>query len=60
MIIFKDGFDSLQNWFGTILKENKIENLYIGGLATGVCALNTIFSAYTRGLGNIFTIRKLL
>ncbi len=52
-VFFKDGFDSFyKTGLEQFLKKNKVENLYIGGLATGVCVLNTIFSAHTRGFRN--------
>lgn len=49
-VIIKHGYDAffdtnLDKW----LKNNNIKTLYICGVLTGVCVLNTIFSGFNKG-----------
>ena len=49
-IFYKHGYDAfyqtnLLSW----LKKQKITTLYVAGLLTGVCVLNTIFTAFNNG-----------
>ena len=49
-IIYKSGYDSFLNTnLNDVLKKNNIKTLYVSGVLTGVCVLNTIFSAFNLG-----------
>lgn len=50
IIFIKNGYDAFFNTQLNIYLTNyDIRNIYIGGLLTGVCVLNTIFSAFNLG-----------
>ena len=49
-IIYKPAYDSFLNTnLDKLLKKNNIKTLYVSGVLTGVCVLNTMFSGF--GLG---------
>ena len=49
-IVFKNAYDSFfETRLHSLLKRKKIHNLYICGALTGVCVLNTVFSAFNLG-----------
>ena len=49
-IIFKTAYDSFFNTdLDKLLKEKNIKTLYICGVLTGVCVLNTIFTGFNSG-----------
>lgn len=46
----KNGYDAFfETNLNHFLKQNKIDTLYFSGLLTGVCVLNSIFSAFNNG-----------
>ena len=48
--IIKHGYDAFhQTGLQTILKGHHAKTIYVAGLLTGVCVLNTIMSAFNRG-----------
>lgn len=48
--IIKNGYDSFfETSLHEFLKQHKVKNLYISGCLTGICVLNTIFSAFNKG-----------
>ncbi len=50
IVFIKNGYDGFFNTqLNIYLKNNDIKNIYIGGLLTGVCVLNTIFSGFNLG-----------
>jgi len=49
-VIIKNNYDSFfETPLQYFLKKNKIETLYVCGCLTGVCVLNTIFTAFNYG-----------
>ena len=49
-VIFKNAYDSFFNTkLDKMLKKHKIKTLYISGVLTGVCVLNTIFTGFNLG-----------
>jgi len=57
-VILKPTYDSFRYTdLEKILKKKKIKNLYISGVLTGVCVLNTVFSAFNLGF-RVFVIEN--
>ncbi len=49
-VVIKNNFDGFYNTdLDNYLKESKIKHLYICGRLTGVCILNTVFTAFQKG-----------
>ena len=49
-VFFKNGYDSFfETGLNNFLKDKGFETLYVCGVLTGVCVLNTVFSAFNNG-----------